>query len=186
MIDKDIIEIRFHGRGGQGAVTAANILAYTAYKAGLWGQAFPFFGAERRGAPVKAFARISKRRVRMRSMIREPDYLVILDPSLPKLVDVFSGLKPDGAVIINSPEKPDFSSMYRTYYVNASKIAIDRGLVIAGWPLVNTAILGALVKLLKIPIDTLEEAIIDYVGERMGPKNAEAARQAYEEVVCVE
>jgi len=152
----------------------------------LWGQAFPFFGAERRGAPVKAFARISKRRVRMRSMIREPDYLVILDPSLPRIVDVFSGLKKGGAVVINSERRPEFANTYSTCYVNASKIAIDHGLIIAGWPLVNTAILGALVKVLKIPVETLEEAIRDYVGERMGRKNAEAARKAYEEVVCVE
>ncbi len=186
MLDKDLIEIRFHGRGGQGAVTAANILVVAAYKAGLWGQAFPFFGAERRGAPVKAFARLSKRRVRMRSMIRRPDIIVILDPSLPKLVDVFEGLKEDGKVVVNSPERPEYAGRYRTCYVDASKIALDMGLVLAGWPLVNTPMLGALARALNFPIEHVEEGIKEYIGGEAGEKNAAAARRAYEEVVCVE
>ncbi|MCD6324647.1 MAG: 2-oxoacid:acceptor oxidoreductase family protein [Desulfurococcales archaeon] len=181
-----MIEIRFHGRGGQGAVTAANILVVAAYKAGLWGASFPHFGAERRGAPVTAFARISKRRVRVRSMIREPDVVVVLDPSLLKLVNVTQGLKPDGCVVINSPEKPDLQGRFRTCFVNASKIALSKGLVMAGWPLVNTAILGALAKALDFPIQHISEGVKEYLGGEAGVKNAEAAEEGFKEVRCVE
>jgi len=185
-LSDEMIEIRFHGRGGQGAVTAANILVYAAYKAGLWGQAFPFFGAERRGAPVMAFARISKRRIRVRSMIRHPDIVVVLDPALPKLVNVLDGLKQGGVIVINSPSKPEFGEGYRVYYVNASKIALDLNLVLAGWPLVNTAILGALARPLGFDIGIIEEAIKDYLGGSRGEVNAKAARRAYEEVKILE
>ncbi len=180
---RDLVEIRFHGRGGQGAVTAANILVSASYKSGLWGQAFPFFGAERRGAPVMAFARISNRRIRVRSMIRHPDIVVILDPVLPKLVNVLRGLKPDGVVVANTSRKPDYVGRYEVYYVNASKIALNLKLVLAGWPLVNTAMLGALAKVLGFDIGVVEDAIKEYIGGERGEVNASAARKAYEEVV---
>ena len=186
MLNKELIEIRFHGRGGQGAVTAANILVVAAYKAGLWGTAFPHFGAERRGAPVTAFARISERRVRMRSMIRHPDIIVILDPALPKLVNVFEGLKDDGEVVINSPKKPDIRGPWMACYVDASRIALDYGLVMAGWPLVNTAILGALAKALDFPMQHITEGIKEYIGGMAGEKNAASAEKGYSKVVCVE
>jgi len=188
----DLLEIRFHGRGGQGAVTAANILVGIAYRNGLWGQAFPFFGAERRGAPVTAFARIGKGRIRVRSMIREPDIVVVLDEGLIGIVDVTSGLKNGGKVIINAGSKEVAKSLlregikYDIYLVNATKIALDLGLVLAGWPLVNTAILGALAKILNFPFNTVEDAIIDYLGSERGKKNVLAARRAYEEVVMIE
>lgn len=186
MLNKDIIEIRFHGRGGQGAVTAANILVVAAYKAGLWGAAFPHFGAERRGAPVTAFARISRRRIRVRSMIRYPDVIVVLDPALPRLVNVFEGLKDDGRVVINSPKKPDIKGPWMTCYVDASKIALDYGLVMAGWPLVNTAILGALAKALEFPMGHVSDGIQEYIGGAAGRKNAAAAERGFSEVLCVE
>ncbi len=186
MLNKGLTEIRFHGRGGQGAVTAANILVVAAYKAGLWGTAFPHFGAERRGAPVTAFARISKRRVRVRSMIRHPDVIVVLDPALPKLVNVFEGLRDDGRVVINSPKRPDFRGPWMTCYVDASKIALDYGLVMAGWPLVNTAILGALAKAIDFPMKHVTEGIQEYIGGVSGRKNAAAAEKGFSEVVCVE
>ncbi len=182
----NMIEIRFHGRGGQGAVTAANILVMAAYKVGLWGQAFPFFGAERRGAPVKAFARLSKSRVRVRSMIRHPDVVVVLDPKLPEIVDVYSGIKDGGAVVMNTPGEFKGPKGLRYYLVNATKIALDHGLVLAGWPLVNTAILGALARAIDLPIEAVKEAITEYLGPKVGPKNAEAAEQAFREVVIVE
>ncbi len=186
MINKDIVEIRFHGRGGQGAVTAANILVVASYRAGLWGASFPHFGAERRGAPVTAFARISKRRVRVRSMIREPDLVVVLDQSLLKLVDVTQGLRPDGSVVINSPRKPELTRRFRTCYVDASKIALNKGLVMAGWPLVNTAILGALAKALDFPINHISAGIKEYLGGEAGEINAKAAEEGFQEVKCVE
>jgi len=187
VLHRDIIEIRFHGRGGQGAVTAANILVAAAWKSGLWGQAFPFFGAERRGAPVMAFARLSKKRVMVRSMIRHPDIVVVLDPKLPELVNVLDGLKPGGKVVINSPSPPKLrKDRYNIYYVDATKIALDLGLVLAGWPLVNTSMLGALAKVIGLPIENVKEAIIDYIGKKGGELNAKAAERAYNEVKAYE
>ena len=191
MFRKDVIEIRFHGRGGQGAVTAANILVTVAYKNGLWAQAFPFFGAERRGAPVMAFARIGKQRIRRRSMIREPDIVVVLDDRLPKVVNVLSGLRDGGYVLINTGSIDEAKELsgggkYMVYAVNATRIALDLNLVLAGWPLVNTAILGALAKILEFPLRSVEEAIIEYLGEEKGKINVLAAKRAYEEVKLIE
>ena len=101
-----MIEIRFHGRGGQGAVIGANILAQAAFKEGKDVQAFPYFGVERRGAPVTAFTKIDHRPVRIKSQIYEPDYVVVLDASLLKAVDVDQGLKPGGIVLINTDKDP--------------------------------------------------------------------------------
>lgn len=182
----DLIEIRFHGRGGQGAVTAANMLVDIGYRSGLWGQAFPFFGAERRGAPVVAFARLSKRYIRIRSMIKEPDIIVVLDPKLPELVNVYRGLKSDGTALINSPRAPRIKGAYRIYYLDASKIASDLGLILAGWPLVNTAMLGALAKILNLPLNNVIDTIRENIGDRLGELNAKAAERAYKEVRKIE
>jgi 2-oxoacid:acceptor oxidoreductase gamma subunit (pyruvate/2-ketoisovalerate family) len=95
-------EIRFHGRGGQGAVTAAMILSVGAFKDGKYTQAFPKFGVERRGAPVEAFTRISDRFIRRKSQVYEPDYIVVLDSTLFGAVDITSGLKKNGLVIVNT------------------------------------------------------------------------------------
>ncbi len=138
------VEIRFHGRGGQGAVTAANLLVAAALKENKYGQAFPFFGAERRGAPVLAFARISDKPIKIHSEIRSPDIVVVLDSSLLELVDVTRGLKKGGIIVINSKDVPDISGKYSVYIVDATSIALKYKLVVAGWPLVNTAMLGAL------------------------------------------
>ncbi len=94
-------EIRFHGRGGQGAVTTAELIAVAAIGEGKYAQAFPSFGPERRGAPVVAYCRISDGKIRVRSKIYEPDVVIVLDPSLLRLVDVEDGLKPDGVLISN-------------------------------------------------------------------------------------
>ncbi len=101
-----MIEVRFHGRGGQGVVTAADILAMAAFYDGKFCQSFPFFGVERRGAPVMAFSRIDDRPVRMRSQIYTPDYVVVQDPTLLEIIDVTSGLKDEGIVIINTEKSP--------------------------------------------------------------------------------
>jgi len=95
-------EIRIHGRGGQGSVTAAELLAVAAFEDGKYSQAFPFFGVERRGAPVTAFTRLSDKKIRLRSQIYEPDYVIVQDATLVSAVDVTAGLKPDGIVIVNS------------------------------------------------------------------------------------
>ncbi len=177
-----LVELRFHGRGGQGAVTAANILARAAVIEGKYAQAFPYFGAERRGAPVMAFARISDRPLEVHSQVRNPDIVVVLDPAIPQLVDVTQGIKPGGLIVLNSPGKSNIK-YERVYCVNATKIAKDLGLVIGGWPVVNTAILGALIKVSTlVKVESLEKAIEEQLGEALAKTNIEAMRRAYNEV----
>ncbi|RLI42510.1 hypothetical protein DRO59_03900, partial [Candidatus Bathyarchaeota archaeon] len=100
-------EIRIHGRGGQGAVTAAQLLAHAAFLEGKWVQAFPYFGAERRGAPVRAFARISDEPILVHSQVYNPDYIIVLAPKLQEIVDVTEGLKKDGVIVVNTRKKPE-------------------------------------------------------------------------------
>jgi len=138
-----------------------------------------------------AFARIGKQRIRRRSMIREPDIVVVLDDRLPKVVNVLSGLRNGSYVLINTgsidvAKELSSDGKYRVYAVNATRIALDLNLVLAGWPLVNTAILGALAKILKFPLRSVEEAIIEYLGEERGKINVLAAKRAYEEVKLIE
>ena len=102
-----MIEIRFHGRGGQGAVTSAELLALAAIGEGKYAQAFPSFGPERRGAPVVAFCRIDEERIRIRANIYEPDIVVVLDSSLLKIVNVAAGLKSNGIVVTTSTDAPE-------------------------------------------------------------------------------
>ncbi len=186
MVYDEITEIRFHGRGGQGAVTAANILVGAALKAGFYGQAIPFFGAERRGAPVVAYARISKLPIRTRSAVRTPSVVVVLDRRLSELVDVLEGLKVGGTVLVNSPEAPDMRGAFRVCYVDAVKIALRHNLVLSGWVLVNTPITGALAKIIELPIEAVEETIKELIGGGLGELNAAAARESFEGVRCVE
>lgn len=176
-------EVRFHGRGGQGAVTAANILVAAATKEGKWGQAIPSFGAERRGAPVVAFARISNEPIKRRSQVYAPDAVVVLDPAIYKVVDVVAGLKDGGVLVLNSPVKPDVltSKPHRVFYVDANAIAEELKLIVAGWPVVNTAMLGALVKATNIvSLNAVVETIKDVWKGKLGELNALAAKVAYE------
>jgi pyruvate ferredoxin oxidoreductase gamma subunit/2-oxoisovalerate ferredoxin oxidoreductase gamma subunit len=177
-----MIEIRFHGRGGQGAVTAANILAEAAFKEGNDVQAFPYFGVERRGAPVTAFTKIDSKPIRVKSAIYEPDYVVVLAPQLVESIDVADGLKPNGIVVINSGKPPKVFKQWvkgRIATVNAREIAIKNGLGTKTAPIVNTAILGGLIKasgLVKI------ESVLASIRERSPSKkeeNAQAAQDAY-------
>ena len=149
---KELVEVVFHGRGGQGAVTAANLLVAAALKDGNKGvQAFPFFGAERRGAPVRAFARISEDEIHLRSEIYTPDIVIVLDESIMEIVDVLKGLKKDGKILINTTGKPDefdFSKNYDVAIVDATGIALKNDILVGGIPVVNTPILGAIPKIL--------------------------------------
>jgi pyruvate ferredoxin oxidoreductase gamma subunit len=177
-----LLEIRFHGRGGQGGVTAANILVDAAILEGKYAQAFPHFGAERRGAPVVAFARISDKPIQIHSRIENPDIVVVLDPKIFDLVDVLEGLKPGGVVVANSVRRPAQNPQYKYYCVNATQIARDLGLVVSGWPVVNTTMLGALVKATGVvSLDSIKRAIMNNFKGRLGEVNAKAAEQAYEE-----
>ena len=180
-------EVRFHGRGGQGAVTAANILAIAAFKAGKYTQSFPFFGVERRGAPVMAFTRMDDRPVRIKTQVYEPDAVVVLDPSLLEAVDITSGLKEGGVIIINSKKKPgefDFENPVAT--VDATSIAISHGLGTKTAPIVNTSILGAYAKAMEeiktegmVPIEHVLKAVEEKAPVK-SKENVEATREAYE------
>ena len=182
-----MFEVRFHGRGGQGAVMAAQTLAEAAVIEGNYAVAFPFFGAERRGAPVLAFTRIDSGKIYSKTQVYNPDCVVVLDDSLLDTIDVVSGIKPEGFVVINSKDKPqdiDLGMELRTGAVDATSVALE----ILKAPITNTAILGALSKVTGIvSIESIEQAIKrrfgEKLGEKIGERNAVAARTAYERTV---
>ncbi len=125
-----MLEIRLHGRGGQGAVTSAELLAIAAISKGKYAQAFPSFGPERRGAPVTAFLRIDDKQIRTRTMIYNPDLVLVLDPSILRLVDVAAGLKEDGIIVANSKYsgvelQQELKIANGFASVNATKIAME-------------------------------------------------------------
>lgn len=173
-------EFRIHGRGGQGAVTTAELLALAAIAQGKYAQAFPSFGPERRGAPVMAFARISEEPIRIRSKVYEPDVVVVLDQSLLELVPVEEGLKEDGAVVANvSGNASGFLSRLkagqRFYSVDANAIAAE----VLGRPITNTTMIGALLKATGVvELKSLEEPVRGRFG-RLAERNLEAMRRAY-------
>jgi pyruvate ferredoxin oxidoreductase gamma subunit len=177
-----IIEVRIHGRGGQGSVTAAEMLAVAAFKDGMYSQAFPSFGVERRGAPVRAFLRISDRKITLKSQIYEPDYIIVQDPTLIHIDNVGEGLKKDGMAIINSDKSPedletDIGGIVRT--IDATRLAIE----ILGRPITNTAMIGAFVGASGlISIDAVKEAIKERFSGEMGEKNARLAEVAFEKI----
>jgi pyruvate ferredoxin oxidoreductase gamma subunit len=166
-------------------VIGAELLARAAFLEGKWSQAFPFFGAERRGAPVKAFARISDHEILSRSQIYDPDYVIVLDSRLLETVDVLEGLKPDGIVIINTKRRPeDLNLDFEVAVVSATEIALRLDLLVAGLPVVNTAMLGALAKVTgEVSIDSITRAILEEWTGEVGEANVGSARMAYEDVV---
>jgi pyruvate ferredoxin oxidoreductase gamma subunit/2-oxoisovalerate ferredoxin oxidoreductase gamma subunit len=183
-------EIRFHGRGGQGAVTAANLLATAAFKESKYIQSFPIFGTERRGAPVVAFVRIDNKQIRIRSQIYEPDAVVVLDWGLVEAVDVTEGLKDGRVMVVNTKSKPTELGIkgIKVSTVDATGIALEHGLGSKAAPIVNTAILGAYIKAAekvggegKIGIGSLLEAIKENVPAKP-EENVEAAKEAYEKL----
>jgi len=181
-----MIEIRFHGRGGQGAVVASKILATSIFLEDRYSQSFPAFGVERRGAPVTAFLRVDDKPIRIRTEIYEPDHLVVLDPLLVDQVPLASGLKEDGIVIINSSKQPEaFSDKFkglRVATVAAGRIAVKHHLGSPQAPIINTAILGAIAKVLGVvKLENLIEGIKTDVPART-EDNAAAAEEAYESV----
>lgn len=169
---------------------AAQTLAEAAVNEGNYAVAFPFFGAERRGAPVLAFTRIDSKKIFSKTQVYNPDCVVVLDDSLLDTIDVVSGLKPEGIAVINSKEKPgdiDLGKIINTATVDAVSIALE----ILKAPITNTAILGAFAKATGVvKIESLEESIKrkfgEKLGEKTGEKNALAARTAYEKTVMGE
>jgi pyruvate ferredoxin oxidoreductase gamma subunit len=186
--EKSLMEIRWHGRGGQGAVTTAELLAQAAISEGKYAQAFPSFGPERRGAPVQAFNRIDSREpVRNRADITEPDCVVVLDPGLLGKVNVTSGLREDGWVIINTRKtakeiKSEFKIKNPVAVINATKIARE----VLGVPIVNTTMLGAVVKMTGVIDKKSANAPLEKRFGRLGERNIKAMETAYEQVATEE
>ncbi len=180
-----MIEVRFHGRGGQGAVVASKALTSAAFDEGRSVQAFPAFGVERRGAPVMAFARIDDKPIQIRSQIYQPDHLVVLDATLIETVEVTSGLKRNGLILINSEHPPEaFAHLGRFHVatVDAARIAVEHGLGTRQQPIVNTSILGAYAKASgAVGLDAILRAIDDAVPSGTEANQA-AARDAHEAV----
>lgn len=174
-----MIEIRFHGRGGQGAVTAAEILAKAAFEDGKYCQAFPFFGVERRGAPVMAFSRIDDKPITKRYQVYKPDYVIVLDEGLLEVVDVFAGLKQEGTVIINTINGLDLKEGIDVHSIDATGIALDK----LGVPIVNTVMLGAFAGATnEVSLDSLLKIIKETFPGKIGEKNAEATKVAFDKV----
>ncbi|KYK27259.1 hypothetical protein AYK20_08395 [Thermoplasmatales archaeon SG8-52-1] len=184
---RGLVEIVFHGRGGQGAVTAANLLVAAALKDGNKGvQAFPFFGAERRGAPVRAFARISDEEIHLRSEIYNPDIVIVLDESIMGIVDALKGLKKDGKILINTRKKPkefNFSKKFTVSTVDATGIALKNEILVGGIPVVNTPILGAVPKILnRVTLKTIQDIVKGKWKGELADKNVKATSEAFNQV----
>ena len=176
-------EVRIHGRGGQGSVTAAEVLAHAAFIEGKSVQAFPYFGAERRGAPVKAFARISDEPILVHSQVYNPDYVIVLDPYIYKVVDVTEGLNKNGILVMNTTKGPAEIGLngWRVATVDATGIALELNLLVAGLPVVNTSILGAFAKATgEVKLESILKAVNETWSGAAGERNVRATELAYE------
>ncbi len=187
---KDVLEIRWHGRGGQGAKTAATAVAEAAIDEGKYSQGFPEYGPERMGAPIKGYTRISTEPITDHSAVYYPDYVVVLDETLLEVVDVCENLSDDGAIIVNTTSTPAElakklgSPKARVYAVDATQISIEE----IGRPIPNTPMIGALMKATgdAVGFDAVNHDIEKKFGAKFGTKivegNQRAIKRAYEEV----
>ena len=175
-----MIEIRIHGRGGQGNVAAAELLSIAAFKDGKFAQAFPSFGAERIGAPVQAFVRIDDKKIRTREEVRTPDYLIVQDSFLIGAVPVLDGIKPDGLILVNAdkpPEDLNIKTTARVETIPATEIALE----IIGRPIPNAIMIGAFCSLTGlVSIGAVQEAIMEKFPGRVGENNVAALERAVE------
>ncbi|WP_035981088.1 2-oxoacid:acceptor oxidoreductase family protein [Bradyrhizobium sp. STM 3843] len=184
-----MFQIRIHGRGGQGVVTGAEMLSVAAFCEGRHAQAFPSFGSERTGAPVVAFCRIADQAIRLREPVLEPDCLIVQDPTLFKVVDVFAGLLGDGYLLVNTNKS--FAELHLDATVNrlpkghavivpATELALKH----VGRPVPNAALLGAFAALTRfVHIDSVRRAIEEAFPGKVGAANVGAAVEAYEFVL---
>lgn len=187
-----MIEIRFHGRGGQGAVTAAELLALAAFFEGKYSQSFPEIGVERRGAPIMAFCRIDDKPIIIRCGVYEPDCIVVLDASLIGTADILKGFKKSGWLVLNTNKNPEnFKELAerkicRLAIVNATGIALRNSLGNRVAPIVNTTVLGAFAKISEIiKLESVLRAISEKIKQKPS-ENIRACKEAYEQVrVCI-
>jgi pyruvate ferredoxin oxidoreductase gamma subunit len=175
-----MIEIRIHGRGGQGNVAAAELLAVAAFKDGKYAQAFPSFGAERVGAPVQAFVRIDDQKIRLRDEVRQPDFLIVQDYFLIATVPVLEGLKPGGLILVNADKSPEdlrLKTSAQVETIPATEIALE----IIGKPIPNAIMVGAFCAITGlISLEAVQEAIMEKFPGRVGENNVAALERAYE------
>jgi pyruvate ferredoxin oxidoreductase gamma subunit len=178
-------EIRFHGRGGQGAVTSAELIAIAAINKGNCAQAFPSFGPERRGAPVVAFCRVDGKKINIRAKVYNPDVVIVLDPGLVELLDPSEGMKDGGILIINTKKGPEgigkmSNPSIKVATVDANKIALEE----LGRAIVNTTMIGAFIKTTGlITVEDIREPLLERFGTKLGARNMKALERAYNEVV---
>jgi 2-oxoacid:acceptor oxidoreductase gamma subunit (pyruvate/2-ketoisovalerate family) len=182
---KKILEVRWHGRGGQGAWTASELLARAAIYEGKFIQSFPEFGPERMGAPVTAFTRISTEPIHIHCAVYNPDVVVVLDPTLLKTVSVAEGLNDEGTIIINSKENP--AEMRKTLNTEKGKVwtvpATEIAINILGMSITNTAMLGAVARVTKmVSLESLEKVIKERFRLNVAEKNFAVIKEAYERV----
>jgi len=179
-----IIEVRWHGRGGQGAWTASELLARAAILEGKHIQSFPEFGPERMGAPIRAFTRVSEKPITLHCSVYNPDTVVVLDPTLLKTVPITEGIKQSGTIILNIKESP--SEIRKTLGHIEAKIwtvpATEIALKILGRPITNTAMLGALIKATSIVnLQSVEKVVRERFPHELAERNVMVVKQAYEE-----
>jgi pyruvate ferredoxin oxidoreductase gamma subunit len=186
---KKIIEVRWHGRGGQGAVTASKLLATSALAEDKYIQAFPEYGPERMGAPIQSFTRISDEPIKIHCHVTNPDMVVVLDPTLIGTVDITEGLSEDGIIVVNTSESPAQIRKKlnlkgrKIFTVDASKIALEE----LGRPLPNTPMIGALIRatgLLKLEnvINDIKDKFSGKFSQKIVDGNVNAIKRAYQEV----
>ena len=190
---KNLIEVCWHGRGGQGVVTAAKVLAESALSAGKFIQAFPEYGPERMGAPIRSFTRISSQPISIHSQVASPGVVVVLDPTLLGSVDVCEGLLENGTIIVNTPEQPgdirkilgldDKKLIAKVFTVDATKISLET----IGKNIPNTPMIGALIKATDIlELNAVVEDFRKKYAKKFKPEiiegNVRAIEKAYNEV----
>ncbi|MFC1935564.1 2-oxoacid:acceptor oxidoreductase family protein [Chloroflexota bacterium] len=185
---RNLVQIRWHGRGGQGVVTASNLLAEAALEDGRYFQSFPDFGAERSGAPIIAYSRVSDTFIHIRSPVTEPDIVMVLDATLIGKVDFLAGLQEDGAVVVNTPLSPEEMrehlnvGLRRVCTVDGTSISTD----LLGRNIPNVPMLGGLLRVEEI---VSQEAVLATIRHRLGARlseqvvqaNLETFRRAYQE-----
>ncbi|MGC9324452.1 MAG: pyruvate ferredoxin oxidoreductase subunit gamma [Desulfomonilia bacterium] len=182
-------EIRLHGRGGQGAVTSAELIAIAAINRGNYAQAFPSFGPERRGAPVVAFCRVDDKKINIRAKVYNPNVVIVLDPGLLSLLDPSEGMREGGILIMNTKKTPESLSItsdatsFRIATVDANRIAVEE----LGRPIVNTTMIGAFIRATGIiDVEDIKDPLLERFGPKLGARNLKALERAYQEVMVKE